>query len=126
MRALESGPKGLSYGDMQADTTTTSLRVPLQLQTLAAMASLLQRLDATPRSASAQQYRDVALQVQRLLAEAEPGALLDSLLAAYPATAEVYENLNYAHAGLCRTALEPALNAEMAATALLARIARQP
>ena len=107
---------------MKVDTTT--LRVPLQLQTLAAMASLLQRLDANPRSASAQQYRDVALQVQRLLDEAEPGALLDALLTAYPSAAEVYENLNYAQAGLCRSALEPALDAELAATALLARVAR--
>ena len=116
-------PKGLSYGGMQADTTTTSLRVPLQLQTLAAMASLLQRLDATPRSASAQQYRDVALQVRRLLGEAEPGALLDSLLAAYPASAEVYENLNYAHAGLCRSPLESGLNAELAARESLRKTA---
>jgi len=107
---------------MQADTTL--LHVTPRLQTLAAMASLLQRLDANPRSASAQQYRDVATQVQRLIGEAEPGALLDALLAAYPAAAEVYENLNYTHAGLCRSALEPALNAEMAATALLARVAR--
>jgi hypothetical protein len=106
---------------MQADTTI--LRVPHRLQTLAAMASLLQRLDITPRSASAQQYRDVARQVQRLLGEADPGADLDAVLSAFPAAAEVYENLNYQHAGLCRTALEPALNAELAATELLTRSA---
>lgn len=106
---------------MQADTP---IRVPARLQTLAAMASLLQRLDINPRGASAQQYRDVVEQVKRLLAAAEPGAMLDALLAGLPATAEVYENLNYAHAGLCRSPLEPALNAELAATALLARIAR--
>jgi hypothetical protein len=107
---------------MQADSTI--LRVPHRLQTLAAMASLLQRLDVTPRSASAQQYRDVAGQVRRLLGEAEPGADLDAVLSAFPAASEVYENQNYQHAGLCRTTLEPALNAELAATELLTRIAR--
>jgi hypothetical protein len=107
---------------MQADITT--LRATPRLQTLAAMASLLQRLDVTPRGASAGQYRDVAMQVQRLLDETEPGAGLDAVLSTFPAAAEVYENQNYQHAGLCRSALEPALNAELAATALLTRIAR--
>jgi len=103
---------------MQADTT---LRLPGRLQTLAAMALLLERLENQPRSASAAQYRGVVGQINTLLAAAEPGEALDALLKAAPATAELYENLIYAHAGLCRSPLEAALNAELAATAALKR-----
>jgi hypothetical protein len=103
---------------MQADTP---LRLPARLQTLAAMALLLERLENQPRSASAEQYRGVVAQINTLLAAAEPGEALDALLRAAPATAELYENLIYAHAGLCRSPLEASLNAELAATAALAR-----
>lgn len=103
-----------------ADPTT--LRLPASLHALAAMASLLERLERTPRQASADQYRAVAQQVQLLLAAAEPGAALDALLQAAPATAELYENLQYTHAGLCRSPLEAALNAELATSAALAAL----
>ncbi|MDE2146295.1 MAG: hypothetical protein KGJ24_06365 [Burkholderiales bacterium] len=95
--------------------------LPTRLHSLAAMAGLLERLDRQPRHASAEQYRSVARQVSSLLAEAEPDAHLQALLDAAPATAELYENLRYAMAGLCRAPLESALNAELAATAAIAR-----
>jgi hypothetical protein len=93
------------------------------LQWLAAMSALLERLEGQPRQASAGQYRDVVRQISALLVETPPGAPLDALLAAMPASAEIYENLQYAHAGLCRSPLEAALNAELAATAALAKAA---
>ena len=105
---------------MQAEPTT--LRLPARLHALGAMAALLERLENLPRQASAGQYRGVAQQVSRLLADAEPGPMLEALLAAAPATAQLYENLQYAHAGLCRTPLDAALEAELAARALLARL----
>jgi hypothetical protein len=95
--------------------------LPARLQTLAAMAGLLERLDRQPRRASAEQYRSVARQVAALLAEAEPDALLQMLLDVAPATAELYENMHYEIAGLCRAPLEAALNAELAATAAIAK-----
>ena len=79
------------------------------------------RLEREPRQASAEQYRGVVQQVNQLLADAEPGAMLDALLAVAPATSDLYENLQYAHAGLCRSPLEAGLNAELAATAAIAR-----
>ena len=88
-------------------------RLPARLQTLAAMAALLERLEEQPRSASAAQYRGVVRQVASLLDDAEPGEHLDALLAAAPATAALYENLHYGHAGLCKSPLEAALNAEL-------------
>ena len=95
---------------------TETLRLPARLHTLAAMAALLERLERRPRSsASAAQYRDVVRQVQTLLAEADGDDALPALLAIAPAAAELYENLHYEHAGLCRSPLEPALNAELAA-----------
>jgi hypothetical protein len=98
--------------------------LPARLHSLAAMAGLLERLENQPSSASAEQYRSVARQVAALLAQAEPDEHLNALLAAAPATAELYENLRYSAAGLCRAPLETALNAELAATAAIARARR--
>jgi hypothetical protein len=85
------------------------------------MAGLLERLEHQPLSASAAQYRGVAQRVLELLAAAEPDAHLDALLGAAPASAALYENLRYSHAGLCRSPLEQALNAELAACAAITR-----
>jgi len=103
--------------------TSGYLQLPARLHALAAMASLLERLERQPRSASAAQYQGVIEQVKQLLGEARPGAELNALLSVAPSTAEIYENLHYAEAGLCRSPLEPSLNAELAATAALARAA---
>ncbi len=101
--------------------TDTRHPLPERLHLLAATAQLLQRLEQSPRGASAEQYRRVAREVAVLLAQAEPDEHLDRLLSAFPAASEVYENERYAVAGLCRRPLEPALNAELAATAAIAR-----
>lgn len=85
------------------------------------MAILLERLERQPRAASAEQYRDVVVRMGQLLAEAEPGDALNALLAVAPATAEIYENQQYAHAGLCRSPLDASLAAEKAAVAAIAR-----
>ncbi|MBK6471905.1 MAG: hypothetical protein IPF94_14615 [Betaproteobacteria bacterium] len=98
--------------------------LPARLHTLAALAGLLERLEAAPSSASAEQYRGVARQVQVLLAEAEPDEHLQRLLNAAPHSAELYENLRYDIAGLCRSPLEAALNAELAATAAIRQAQR--
>jgi hypothetical protein len=37
---------------------------------------------------------------------------LAALLDTHPAAAELYENVNYQHAGLCRSALDASLDAE--------------
>jgi len=110
-----------SFRTMQ---TSHPVRLPARLHTLAAMAALLQRLEGQRTSASADQYRRVAQQVSTLLAAADPGDDLDKLLAIAPATAELYENQQYAHAGLCRSPLEAALNAELAAAAAIDKARR--
>jgi hypothetical protein len=94
--------------------------LPARLHNLAAMAGLLERLESQPtlasaEPASAEQYRDVARQVSALLVDAEVDEHLHLLLNAAPATAELYENMRYAVAGLCRAPLDVALSAELAA-----------
>ena len=61
-------------------------------------------------------------ELQKILPSEEFSALLE----AYPAAAELYENLNYEHAGLCRSPLERALAAELKAAAVLRHAARRP
>lgn len=89
------------------------------------MAALLQRLEQRPMRASADQYRAVVRQVQSLLAEAEPDNHLHALLSVAPAAAELYENMRYDVAGLCRSPLNAALDAEILAGNAIAK-ARQP
>ncbi|MDE1950413.1 MAG: hypothetical protein KGL43_22900 [Burkholderiales bacterium] len=107
---------------MQADSRTPALA--RTLQSLAELAALLERLERQPSSASADQYRSLALQISALLESAEPGPQLDALLGAAPATATIYENLQYRHAGLCRSPLEQALNTEQIAVAAIGRARR--
>ena len=106
---------------MQASTRQD---LPERLHVLAAMAHLLEALERSPRTASAEQFRAVVQHVAAQLTEAEPDKFLDSLLEAYPATAEVYENLRYEHAGLCRSPFDNSLGAEMQAVAMIERARR--
>jgi hypothetical protein len=90
---------------------------------LALMARLLARLEHSRVPVDAAQYRAVAQHLAEALAQAEPGPSLQALLDTHPAAAELYENLNYRHAGLCRSPLDQALRAEMAAQAAIHRAA---
>ena len=99
--------------------------LPSRLHMLASLAGLLERLEAAPTSVGAEQYRRLVHQVQSLLVEAPLDQHLQRLLNAAPHTAELYENLRYELAGLCRSPLEQSLGAELAARAAIAH-ARQP
>jgi hypothetical protein len=103
---------------------TSGRTFPTALHDLAAMAALLERLESQPRKASADQYRDVVRRVSQMLEESEPGVALHALLAVAPATAEIYENLQYAHAGLCLSPIDLATAAEQAAAAAIERLRR--
>ena len=70
------------------------------------------------------QYRSVVEHLSKELAEVEPGEDLSLLLDSFPATAQLYENLHYAHAGLCRSPLDASLEAEIRARELLQRLQR--
>ena len=97
---------------MNAIKTVT---VPEHLIVVLTLAQLLERLDHSPITVDAAQYRLVATRLSDALAQAQPSDALRALLNAHPASAELYENLHYAHAGLVRSPLERSLSTEAAA-----------
>jgi len=107
-------------------STTTRIEVPARLAGLFTLGRLLERLEHSREMVDSDQYRKL---VERLSAELA-GLRMDEtaarLLALLPATAELYENLQYEHSGLCRSPLKPAVEAEIAARDLFARLAARP
>ncbi|MCC2674271.1 MAG: hypothetical protein K0R58_1218 [Ramlibacter sp.] len=93
---------------------------------LVVLARMLERLDRSAEAVDAQQYRGVVEHLSDVLRSVPHDAALDAVLEASPATAELYENLQYEHAGLCRSPLEQSLNAELAARAAIDAVRRRP
>ncbi|RZL09324.1 MAG: hypothetical protein EOP40_10280 [Rubrivivax sp.] len=73
----------------------------------------------------ADQYRALVARLSAALRDAPADLDLDTLLTSFPATAQLYENLNYAVAGLCRSPLEASLMAELQARQVVS-LARRP
>jgi hypothetical protein len=107
--ALANGPDQPQFGSMN---TTAS-------QNLVMLARMLERLDRSEVAVDAQQYRGVVERLTETLRTAPFDETLEAVLDASPATAQLYENLQYQHAGLCRSPLEAALNAELDARAVI-------
>ncbi|RZS53375.1 hypothetical protein [Sphaerotilus mobilis] len=93
-------------------------------QALLVLAGLLERLERSSVPVDAAQYRTVVIRLSQALSEDWPQDLIDALLKAHPSTAELYENLHYAHAGLSRAPLDRSVESEQAARALLQQVAR--
>ena len=89
------------------------------------LAQLLERIEASSAPVGAEQYRSVVRRLAEEIASLGSADGLSAVLDAHPAAAQLYENINYNHAGLCRSPLEHALQAELQARALIER-ARQP
>ena len=89
---------------------------------LVVLARVLERLERSCVPVDAEQYRAVVNHLATELASVQNDASLEAVLETFPATAELYENLNYGHAGLCRSPLEPALSAELGARSLISDI----
>jgi hypothetical protein len=85
------------------------------------LAELLERLERSAVPVGAEQYRSVVLHLVTELGDVAPGKALGDLLDSHPAAAELYENVNYQYAGLCRSALETSLAAEQQAKQALDR-----
>lgn len=101
---------------------TTPARAQLAVTQL--LARLLERIERSPFPVGAEQYRSVVLHLVEEFNDLEPGAELTALLDANPAAAELYENLHYQHAGLCRQPLEAAAAAELQARDAIERARR--
>lgn len=104
-----------------ADTTpVTAADRQAVVLTLAAM---LQKLETSREPVDPRQYRLVSGRLTAELSATPMNALIGQVLDRYPAAAELYENLQYVHAGLCRAPLEQAVEAEQRMRALLAKVA---
>jgi len=99
---------------------TPSQALPAHLTVVATLAHVLQKLERST-AVGADQYRAVVQHLSDELAKVPADAALQAVLDAHPAAAEVYENLNYAHAGLCRSPLEVAMRAELRAREAIGR-----
>lgn len=93
-------------------------------RTALVVAQLLERLDASREPVDAHQYQTVAQRLTELMRDADTD--WQPLLEQSPATAELYENLHYADAGLCRAPLALAMEAELAARQAIAAAGRRP
>ena len=76
------------------------------------LAELLDRLEYGKTAVDPGQYRLVVDHLVAELGQVQPSVELSALLDTHPAAAELYENLNYQHAGLCRSPLDVSLAAE--------------
>jgi len=102
------------------------IEVPRRLAALFALGRLLEKLERSTTAVDAQQYRSVVERLTRELQSLAPDEPFHQVLALLPAASELYENLNYAHAGLCRAPLDASMTSERAARGLLARLAGRP
>src|SRR5690554_6919563 len=96
------------------------------LTTARVLAALLERLDNSQVPVDGTQYRSVVLHLEHELKLLPADGGLDVLLDSHPSAAQVYENLNYAHAGLVRSSLESSLRAEQLARTAIQRVMRPP
>ena len=90
-------------------------QTPARPSVVLTLAHLLERLERSPVAVDPGQYRSVVLHLVQELESVKPGETLSAVLDSYPAAAELYENLQYQHAGLCRSALDFASGAELQA-----------
>jgi hypothetical protein len=88
------------------------------------LAQLLERLDRSSVAVGAEQYRSVVRHLAEEFEELQSHDGMSKLLDAFPSAAELYENLNYQHAGLCRSPLELSLDAEQSARQVIERARR--
>lgn len=102
---------------------TESLRT--RLETLIALARLLERVETSAVAIGADQYRALVSQVKAALAVALPEQAVNAILDAHPATAELYENMHYESSGLSRSPLERSVATEMLASEWIHRAARR-
>ena len=96
-----------------------------RLETVIALARLLERVEGSGRTFGADQYRELVRQLGVALSQEMPDDALHAVLGAHPAAAEVYENLHYAESGLSRSSLERSIGSELLASQILARAARR-
>jgi hypothetical protein len=97
--------------------------VKTRLETVIALARLLERVERSGQAPHPEQYRALVDQLGQALDAELPADALKAVLDAFPAAVEVYENRHYAQSGLSRSPLERSVATEMLASQVLHRIA---
>ena len=108
---------------MSAPLINESLRN--RLETVIALARLLERVERSSVSVGAEQYRALVQQLQLALEQDLPSDAVNAVLGAYPAAAELYENMHYAQSGLSRSPLDRSVGSELLASQVLAKAAQR-
>ena len=130
---LNSGRLSPTFGSTQhrLNPTTTIMSaspkldsVRTRLENVIALARLLERVERSSVAPDPGQYRALVSQLGEALESNLPEAALKAVLNAYPATAELYENLHYEKSGLLRSPLERSVETEMLTSQTLHRIAK--
>jgi hypothetical protein len=98
--------------------------IQTRIETVIALARLLDRVEASPIPLGADQYRALIRQLKAALAAPIPQPALDAILGAHPGTAELYENMHYDTTGLSRSPLDRSVATEMLASQLIERASR--
>jgi hypothetical protein len=106
------------------NTTQSTSQPAAKFAVAVLLCQLLERLDRSAEPVGAEQYLSVVRHLAEEFDELQSDAGLTKLLDAFPSAAELYENLNYRHAGLCRSPLELSLASEQQALALIQRVRR--
>ena len=96
----------------------------LKLETVIALARILERVERSTTAVDADQYQVIVARLKAALSEDLPADALQAVLGAHPSAAELYENMHYEHSGLSRSSLERSVSSEMLATQVLARAVR--
>lgn len=95
-----------------------------RLETVIALAYLLERVEAGTARTDADGYRRLVLCLRAALSEDIPADALQVILNAHPAAGQVFENMHYEHSGLFRAPLERSVSSELLAKQVLERIAK--
>ena len=98
--------------------------VRTRLETVIALAHLLERFERSAATVSADQYQLIVSRLKAALLEDLPDDALQAVLNAHPAAAELYENMHYEHSGLSRSSLDRSISSEMLAAQVLARLSK--
>jgi hypothetical protein len=93
-----------------------------RIETLIALARLLDRVEASPVPIGADQYRALVRQLGAALSAQIPEPALEAILGAHPGAAELYENLHYEQSGLSRSGLDRSVATEMQASEVIHRV----
>jgi len=96
--------------------------LPARLTVARVLTGLLEHMERSRVPADPGQYQLVAQRLTGELASLGTDPLLDAWLRHHPLAADSYENLMFAHAGLCRQPLEATVRAELTTRELLARV----